>query len=63
MPPPKWALDERRALHLLFTEWDLTRDEIQDLMGRLFGERFKTQPDRKYRPQKLADEVSRYLEP
>ncbi|EGP85980.1 uncharacterized protein MYCGRDRAFT_94709 [Zymoseptoria tritici IPO323] len=44
----RWWREERIALHILFTEFDLTLDQIYDIFGRFSGEALREEDAQKF---------------
>ncbi|PPJ60723.1 hypothetical protein CBER1_03484 [Cercospora berteroae] len=60
MPRPTWQIEERRTLFVLKVVLGLSDEESHDLMGRIFGETWRSATDpprKKYGVNDLRDEV------
>jgi hypothetical protein len=51
----KWSRDERITLMILFTDFDLTNNEVLDIFGRMFGDAMRDADRTKYTAQGLRD--------
>ncbi|PPJ60722.1 hypothetical protein CBER1_03483 [Cercospora berteroae] len=60
MGGPTWKIEERRDLLRMRTAYDLTDDQVHDLIGRIYGEAWRTSSPRrkKYTPKDVRDEIS-----
>ena len=47
MPPATWTLPERRDLLYMLTEYNLADEQLHDLMGRIYGDVWRNDPQRK----------------
>ncbi|GIZ41169.1 hypothetical protein CKM354_000448400 [Cercospora kikuchii] len=60
MGGPTWKIEERRDLLRMRTDYDLTDEQVHDLIGRIYGEAWRnSSPQRKkYTVKDIRDEIS-----
>ncbi|PIA89051.1 hypothetical protein CB0940_06773 [Cercospora beticola] len=60
MGGPTWTIEERRDLLRMRTDYDLTDEQVHDLIGRIYGEAWRnSSPQRKkYTIKDIRDEIS-----